>query len=271
MIKHYGIIGRSPEVPLFFAMHQAAFKAEKVEAEYQIFDIDPLDPEALANFCYESDLNQIEAFSVSPHYQASIMDYLDHYDPLAKKVGFATTIRNQASNLEGYNTTVTAILKALQEKTKLIGKKALILGAGDVAAAAVYGLKEYAVEVYLWNRTPQKAEALASEFEIETIEFREIPQAQFDLIINTTPVGNAKHLDQSLLTAEQIKPGAIVLDLNFSPLPTRLLKEAARAEAQSIGGDRVLLHQAAGEFEIWFEKTAPVEAMEEALKQHILK
>lgn len=271
MSKIYGIIGQSSETSLLLAMHRAAFEAEGMEAEVQYFDLDPVDHEALANFCYESDLNEIEGFSVVGEYKQLIMDYLDHYDPLSQQLGAANTVQNEASNLNGFNTEVTAILKALQEKTKLLGKKILILGAGELARAAIYGLKEFGAEIYIWNRTREKAEDLAEEFDVELIDFSEITEKGFDIFINTTPVGDIEHADQSLLTSDQIKEGAVVMDLILQPLETKLLQEAKKAGAMPSSGDRFLLHQATGQFEIWFNRPAPVEVMEKALMQGLPK
>lgn len=266
MTKLYGIIGDSPEAPLFVAMHQAAFEAGKVDAEFRQLDIDPVDPEALANFCYESDLNEISGFVVTPPYQLSVMDYLDHFDVLAKKLGMADIVQNEASNLNGFNTMVTAIIRALQEKGDIAHKKALVLGAGHMAESAIYGLKEFGAEVFVWDRTASKAKTLAESYEIETVEFRDIKEAEFDLIIHATPVGQQTEVGTrfiaSLLTSDQIAPHAVVLDLAYNPGGTRLQEEVKKAGATCILTERVFLHQAAGQFEIWFQKPAPLERME---------
>ncbi len=250
-------------------MHNAAFKAKGIDAEYRLFDISPDDPEDLANFCYETDLNNIGGFSVTMPYKEVIMDYCDHYEVLAKKVGSVNTVKNEDSNLNGYNTDATGAMKALQEKTELKDKKTLVLGAGGAARAIIYALKEFGADVYLFNRTKEKAEAIAEELEVEMIEFLEIKDAHFDIIVNATPVGSYPQIEQSLLTSEQIKKGCVVMDIITNPLETQLLKEAEKAGAVAVSGERMLLHQAAGQYEIWFDKSAPFEVMEEALYKEL--
>ncbi|MBU0705753.1 shikimate dehydrogenase [Patescibacteria group bacterium] len=271
MTKIYGIVGHPVGHSLSPAMHNAALKAEGIDAEYRLFDIDQGNPEDLANFCYETDLKGIAGFSVTMPYKEAIMDYMDNLDVLAKEVSSVNTVKNEDFNLNGYNTDVTGAIKALQEKAKIKGKKALVLGAGGVARAIIYGLREFGVEVHIFNRTVQKAKALAKQFDVETIEFRKIKDAGFDIIVNATPVGMFPNTDESLLKADQIKKGSVVMDIITHPIQTQLLKEAKKADAETISGERMLLHQAADQFVIWFNRPAPYEAMEKALYEELAK
>ena len=250
-------------------MHNAAFKAEGIDAEYKIFDIDPSDEENLANFCYETDMNNIAGFSVTMPYKQEIMKYMEEFDPLAKTIGSVNTVENVDSKLNGYNTDSTGAIQALQEKTDIKDSKILILGAGGAARAISYSLKEFGADVYLFNRTKEKAIELAEEFDLETIDFTQIADAGFDIIINTTPVGMTPNSNESLLHAKQMKGVRIVMDIITYPLETQLLKEAKKADAETITGARMLLHQACGQFEIWFDKTAPIEVMEKALYEKL--
>jgi len=265
MTKIYGIIGHPVEHSLSPAMHNAAFEVEGIDAEYKLFDISPENSEALANFCYESDINEIAGFSVTMPYKEAIMDYCDYFDPLARTINSVNTVNNKNSNLNGYNTDSTGAMQALQELVKLPGKKALVLGAGGAARAIIYGLKEFGANVYIFNRTAKKAEILAEQFDVNTINFRGIKEAKFDIIVNTTPIGSFPHIEQSLLTEDQINKESVVMDIITNPLETELLKQAKKAGAKTISGERMLLHQAAGQFEIWFNKSAPFNAMEKAL------
>lgn len=193
------------------------------------------------------------------------MDYLDNIEVLAKETSSVNTVKNEESNLSGFNTDTTGAIKALKEKTKIAGEKVLVLGAGGAARAIIYALRGFGAEVTIFNRTKQKAEALAKEFDVEVIDFLGIRDAGFDIIVNCTPIGMSPQIEQSLLTAEQIKKGSVVMDTITHPHETQLLKEAEKAGAEAISGERMLLHQAVGQFEIWFDKPAPFEVMEKAL------
>lgn len=269
MTKIYGIVGHPVSHSLSPAMHNAAYEAEGIDAEYKLFDIDPDKPDDLANFCYETDINNIAGFSVTMPYKQEIMRYMEDYDPLAKIVGSVNTVVNEDSKLIGYNTDTTGTIQALQEKTKLPDKKVLIMGAGGAARAIAYGLKEFGADVYIFNRTKEKAKALADEFDLDMIDFLQIPKANFDIIINATSVGMKPNTGESLLHADQIPKDSIVMDIIVAPMETQLLKEAKKTGADTISGERMLLHQACGQFEIWFGKSAPIEVMESALYENL--
>jgi len=270
-MKIFGIVGHPVEHSLSPAMHNAAYKAAKIDAEYRCFDVDPEEWEDLANFCYETDLHGIAGFSVTMPFKERIMEYMDHVEVLAKEVASVNTVVNEKSTLAGFNTDATGAMKALQEKTEIFGKKALVLGAGGAARAIIYALREFGAEVFVFNRTPDKAKEMAKRFTVQTVDFRKIKQEGFDIIVNCTPVGMFPSTKESLLVADQIKEGAVVMDVITHPVETQLLREAKKAGAEVVSGERMLLHQAADQFVVWFNRPAPVEAMEKALYEELVK
>jgi shikimate dehydrogenase len=271
MKKIYGIVGHPVTHSLSPAMHNAGIEHYGIEAEYKRFDIEPKDNEGLANFCYETDLNNIGGFSVTIPYKLDIMAYMDEYDPLAKIIGSVNTVVNENSKLLGYNTDSMGAMQAIREKAQVNRKKALVMGMGGAARAIAYSLKQYGADVHLFNRTMKKAEEFADEFDLETIEYRMIQKANFDLIINATPVGSMPNTEESLLHAEHIPSKAVVMDIITNPIETQLLKEAQKAGAQTISGERMLLHQAADQFKLFFDMEPPLEVMENALYKELNK
>ena len=271
MKKIYGIVGHPVTHSLSPAMHNAAIKHLGLDAEYRLIDIDPEDPEELANFCYETDLNNIGGFSVTMPYKLEVMCYMDHFDQLAKIIKSVNTVVNEDSKLIGYNTDAMGSIAAIKEKTSIKGKKVLVLGAGGAARAIAYSLKEFGADVYIFNRTEKKAEELADEFDMEAVPYRMINKVQPDIIVNTTPIGSMPNTEESLLHAEQITPGSVVMDIVTNPIETQLLKEAKKAGAGTISGERMLLYQAADQFKLFFGKEAPLKVMEKALYKELGK
>ena len=269
--KIYGIIGHPVNKSLIPAMHKAAIKHEKIDAEFKLFDIDPSDPENLANFCYETDLNNIAGFSVISPYKESIMAYMEDYDPLAKKIGYVDTVINEDSKLAGYNTNITGMIAALTEKTKISGKKILILGSENSARGIAYSLKEYGADIFIFDREIENSKNLAKEFDVNIIDYRMIPAEKFDIIINTTNIGEFPNINESLLNAKQMHKDLIIMDTIINPIETEFIKSGKEAGAITISGERSLLHQVAGQFEIWHGKKSPFDIIEKILYNEIVK
>ncbi len=269
MKKIYGIIGHPVTRSLSPAIHNAGIEHYGIKAEYKLFDIDPKETDGLANFCYETEVNNIGGFSVTTPYKQAMMAYMDEYDPLVKIIATVNTVINDNGRLLGYNTDAMGAMQALREKVEISRKKALVMGMGGAARAIAYSLKQYNADVYIFNRTLKRAEVFADEFDLETIEYRMIQKANFDIIINATPVGSLPNTKESLLHTEHIPSKAVVMDIVTNPIGTQLLKEAKKAGAKIVSGERMLLHQAVNQFKLFFDKEAPFKVMEKAMYEEI--
>ena len=122
---------------------------------------------------------------------------------------------------------------------------------------------------YAWMREPagtaDSATRDLSAFQFTTgleLGFR---RGAWDLLVNTTPVGTSPAVDQTPLDASCLTGGGLVYDLVYNPGRTRLLREAAAAGCQIIGGLDMLVAQAALQVATWFPVTPPIEAMRAAI------
>jgi shikimate dehydrogenase len=59
------------------------------------------------------------------------------------------------------------------------------------------------------------------------------------------------------------------MDIVYKPIETALVQAAERRGARAIHGGRMLLHQAARQFELYTGAMAPLAAMDEALRAQI--
>ena len=84
-------------------------------------------------------------------------------------------------------------------------------------------------------------------------------------MVNTTPVGMAPGTDRSPLPAYLPPGGQVVYDLIYNPARTRLLADAGRAGARTIGGLPMLIGQAAAAFKLWTGVDMPLNAVRAAL------
>ena len=86
----------------------------------------------------------------------------------------------------------------------------------------------------------------------------------WDLLVNATPVGTAPDENESPVPQDHALDGQLVYDLVYNPLQTRLLRDAAQAGCQTIGGLDMLVAQAQAQFEWWTEQRPADRVMRDA-------
>jgi len=119
------------------------------------------------------------------------------------------------------------------------------------------------------NRNQERGHSLAAEMNCTFVEWQSWDRLEIELLVNATPVGMSATRDQSLISAQQLKGGMVVLDMVYRPLETRLLKDAATAGSICVSGLEMLLHQGVAQFELWTGQEAPVEVMRQALVESL--
>jgi shikimate dehydrogenase len=203
-----------------------------------------------------------------PHKEA-IIGHLDEVDSVGRAIGAVNTVVAREGRLLGSNTDWLGVVRALEQVTELGEKRCLVLGAGGAARAAIFGLQNRGAEVCLMNRNQKRGHSLAKEMNCTFVEWQSWDRLEIELLVNATPVGMSATRDQSLISAQQLKGGMVVLDMVYKPLETRLLKDAATAGGICVSGLEMLLHQGVAQFEIWTGKEAPVEVMRQALVESL--
>jgi len=243
-------------------MYNAAFQELGLDFVYVSFEVADL----VAAIAAMRALG-IRGYSVSRPFKQDVIPLLDELDPTARAIGAVNIVENRDGRLIGYNSDWVGAVRAIQRYADLCGKRAAVLGAGGAGRAVAYGLKTHGAQVSLYNRTLEKAHAVAEELGLRfgggLDELGEICQA--DVVVNATPVGCLSSLDKELLPAGALRPGQVVLDAVFQPLETDLLIKAERAGCTVVRGVEMLVHQGAVTFELFTGRTAPVETMLDAL------
>jgi len=241
-------------------MHNAAFRALGIDAVYLAFDVPP---RRLGDALAGARALGIRQLAVSiPHKQA-VMAYLDEVDPTARRIGAVNTVTLRGERLIGSNTDWLGAVQALERETKLSGARAVVLGAGGAARAAVFGLLERGARVVVLNRTPERAHALATALGAHGAGgLGNLPRSECEILINTTSVG--LHEDRSPIPADALTSGCLVMDAVYEPEHTRLLRDALARGARPLSGKWWLVYQAAEQLRLWTGREAPIEAMAEA-------
>jgi shikimate dehydrogenase len=237
------------------------------------YNIEAVPPEGFAEFVLHLSTHGFVGANVTlPHKEHALT--LSTPDARARAVGAANTLWYDGSELRSTNTDVEGFINNLDACASGWDRAthALVLGAGGSSRAVVFGLIERGItHIHLANRTLDRAQALADQFGAsvhpvawETIESL-LPRA--GLLVNTTSLGMhgqpALNVDLGLLPSH-----AVVADLVYVPLQTRLLAAARARGLKSADGLGMLLHQAVRGFELWFgqrpQVTSELRALVEA-------
>ncbi|WP_062015279.1 shikimate dehydrogenase [Aureimonas sp. AU4] len=189
-----------------------------------------------------------------PHKEAAFAA-AERRDGAAEAIGAVNTLWFERGRLVGGNTDAYGFTANLDER--LAGWRAaghaMVLGAGGAARGVVHALLEAGVgRVTVSNRTPSRAEALATSFGARV---RGIGQGEegatlpaVDLLVNTRPVAPGE-ADPNL---SALPDGALVTDIVYVPLETPVLRAARARDLARADGLGMLLHQAVPGFERWF-------------------
>jgi shikimate dehydrogenase len=197
-----------------------------------------------------------------PHKLAA-RELADEVSPAVEAIGAANTLSFSGGRIRADNTDAGGLIAALEEP--VAGRRALVLGAGGAGRASAWALREAGAEVSVWNRTPERAAALAADLEIRHAQ---VP-GEADILVNATSVGLMPALEEdealAALGLTGTAPPEVVVDLVYGERPTSLSAWAARAGGRLVGGLEVLVRQGALSFELWTGRPAPVDAMRHAL------
>ncbi|WP_342602351.1 shikimate dehydrogenase [Peribacillus sp. FSL E2-0159] len=257
MKKIYGVMGDPIAHSMSPDIHNDAFEKENIDAVYHHFHVTK---EGLNDAVKGMKALGIEGFNITIPHKTSIIPFLDEVDELALAIGAVNTVVNKNGRFIGYNTDGKGFFKSLCDEISgdIKAKKTLVIGAGGAARAIYFTLvKEGVKQVDIANRTKERAAQLVSDCPYDKVSKAlsiieaEESLSQYDLIIQTTSSGMSPELDHSPLKVDQLKTGAIVSDIIYNPLQTKLLREAGEKGAETQNGLGMFINQAALAFEIW--------------------
>ena len=212
-----------------------------------------------------------------PHKQ-ELVKLVDELSDDAARIGAVNTVCIRDGKAYGYNTDGEGFLRALREANMdPADKNVLVLGAGGAAKAVVYALMKAGVKrVVVANRTVKHAGALCSQlampgamacgFSMDTLCRQ---AARSDLLVNCTSLGMTGTAGQfeDLGFLNELKAGAGVFDLIYSPARTKLLTEAERLGHPISNGLGMLIWQAIFALEQFTQTELDGPAMAAAARQ----
>jgi shikimate dehydrogenase len=206
--------------------------------------------------------------------------------PAAVWIGAANTLTFENGGIAAENTDAPGIIAALPGSPG--GRRALVLGAGGSGRAAVWALREAGAAVAVWNRTAERAQAVAAELDVEALAppaGTSIALEDFEIVINATTVGLAEanpgsrsgvgadpdsalaSLKSLPIDADGLNASHLLVDLVYGTAETPLAAEARARGAEVVDGLEVLVRQGAASLRIWTGQEPPIDTMRRAARQ----
>jgi shikimate dehydrogenase len=243
------------------AMHNAALAAAGLE-DWRYLRL-PLPPELFAETVRALPAAGFRGVNVTIPHKGAALALADTASEAAREIGAANTLTFERDGAIGAdNTDAPGLLDVLPDPA---GKTALVLGAGGAARAAVWALvRAGAADVAVWNRTPERAVALAGALGARAV----VHPTSAEIVVNCTSVGllDPEETFKALpLQADSLGAGSCVVDMVYRDGGTRFLEAARTRGADVIDGLEILIAQGAASFERWTGKAAPRQAMREAV------
>ncbi|MFP5021511.1 shikimate dehydrogenase [Pseudonocardia phyllosphaerae] len=255
------------------ALHRAAYRALGLTGwSYDRFEVDEAGlPEFVAGLGPEW-----AGLSLTMPLKRVLLDVADEVDDAAAAIGAGNTLVFGEDRSTAYNTDVTGIATSLRAAGAGTGR-AVVLGAGGTAQAALAALHELAVshvdvlvrDAGRAGELQATAERLGAAPEIHAV-LTDTPAAATllqgaDVVVSTLPAGAADEL-----AGARWRPGTVLLDAVYAPWPTVVAGGAAAAGATIVSGLEMLLHQAVAQVELMTGRPGPEAAMREALDAAVL-
>ncbi len=257
--KIFGVIADPVRHSISPAVHNRAFQSRRIDAVYLPFLVHPVQ---LKDFFLLAEKLPLAGFSVTIPHKQKILRYLDHVDPLARRIGAVNTVWRKSGKWRGANTDTFGVTGPLAKRLRLAKASVLVVGNGGAARGAAYALAEAGVKLAITGRNVDRVRVLARATGAELLTRDQCETRKFDVLVHATPLGMMPRTDQCFFR-DRI-PAELVFDMVYNPLETVLLARARSQGAETISGIEMFIEQAVRQFEIFCGETAPRAVMERA-------
>jgi shikimate dehydrogenase len=192
---------------------------------------------------------QLKGISVTNPFKQAVMDFVDHLDESALRVGAVNSIKvdkhHQQRKLTGFNTDIDGFEHSLKRFLKPHHRSALVFGSGGASLAVQFVLKKLDIDFKVVSRKSGKGDFIYEEILQNDLK-------EFPLLINTTPLGvnNLVH-DCPQIDYDSITKNHLAFDLNYNPEVSTFLRKAQQQGASVCNGREMLELQAEKSWQIW--------------------
>jgi len=215
----------------------------------------------------------IQGLNVTVPHKTAVMEALKEIDPAAKMIGAVNTLVRTEQGYKGYNTDMPGLGRALKRRgISLRNQQVVVLGAGGASrAVCTLALLEGVKEIYLLNRTKERAEKIASELmdaaagtkgvvgrilPLSASEYESVPRNP-SIFVQCTSLG--LHEGDGLLIEDDnfYHMAEYGFNLIYNPAVTPFMKKLQGFMIPCDNGLTMLLYQGIIAYELWTKESIP--------------
>ena len=276
-MQKYYLLGSPVAHSLSPAMHNCAFRALHIDAEYAVLDVTEDDLPAVIDRLRSEGA---AGWNVTMPVKTAMHGLCEVLSSSAEIARSVNTVRNEHGVLHGYTTDGDGFLRAMQEEGFPVrGAQLTLLGTGGAATSILIAAaleNAVAIKVFYHSKSSRAAmrgilhrlaKSTKTKIELEALSDEEALQKAVDtsaVLINATNVGMAGTAlaDSSPLPPSIVLPKQLsVFDAIYNPRQTPLLNMAKEAGCQTANGLSMLLYQGAEAFRLWTGREMPVDTV----------
>lgn len=275
----FGVVADPVAHSLSPHIHNAAFQHNGLNYRYLPFRIPADELRLFLQWCKESGVGGL---SVTIPHKEAMLQLMDEAESASHGIGAINTVAIKNGVASGYNTDYRAAMDCLTEALKtqktmqnqayreedlFRGRGVLLLGAGGVAKAIGYGLRQRGAIVAVTSRTQTRAEELAGMLGGRALPWSARHDIRVGILVNCTPIGMHPDIDSTPYLAEKLHEDTIVFDTVYNPEQTLLVKDAKKAGCFVVNGLDMFIRQAAYQYKLFTGLEPPAQLMRQTVKR----
>jgi 3-dehydroquinate dehydratase/shikimate dehydrogenase len=254
--RTFGIAGRAIGRSLSPRLHNAAYRELGLPAFYLPFQVD-----GFGAFWREAvdGLEELgwplRGLTVTAPYKEEALTLAGEASPLAQWAGSANTLLRRRGAWRADTADAQGVVSALaRRRIPLASREVAVVGCGGAGRAAAAGLLRAGARVTLVNRGHDRGDFASHLLHLPFIPLSEFRAGGFPLIIHATPLAT-----ESPFPVEDLRPGAVVVELVYGAAPTPLMLATAAGGGVAIDGHEVLRVEVRRQFRLMTGRRMPDE------------
>lgn len=254
------------------AMVEAAFAHHDLNWRYVNMEVSPADLETAVKGARAMGFR---GFNLSMPHKVAAIEHLDGLGESASLIGAVNCVVKRDDQFIGENTDGKGFLKSLQAVVDPKGQTIVLFGAGGAARAIAVELAlAGAAKILVVNRSEDRGADLANLLNEKTGTQSEwVPwtdryalPADAGIVINGTSIGLYDAQAALDFDLDSLQAGAVVADVVFNPVETRLLRDAAARNCTPVDGLGMLVDQGVIGVHYWTGIDPNADVMRQALR-----